>query len=115
MNVKRPAFSDEEIAAMRAMVHDPSASTSFEMLSGAVFWSDEDVLEFFSLSRHREGSAHELFAYRTSLLVGEPRAELRYAWGEAMERCPEWIGFRAERVTFAPHWPGYVSEAVDSF
>src|SRR4051794_37479489 len=100
---------------MRAMVHDPAARVGgVEMISGAVFWSDEDIFEFFVLSRHYQGSAKELFAYRTSLLVGEPREELRYAWDEANARCPEWIGFRPERVTFALHWPAYVADALDS-
>ena len=109
------AFADEEIAALRAMIHDPAATISFELVSGSVFWSDEDVLELFSISRHYRGSAKELFAYRTSLLVGEPLEELRYAWDEARVRCPEWIGFRTERVTPAPHWPAYVADAMDSY
>lgn len=114
--VKNPAFSDEEIAAMRAMIHDPAAKVDgVEMISGAIFWSDEGVLELIALSRHHGGSAKELLAYRTSLLLGEPREELRFAWEEAKARCPEWIGFRPERVAFSPTWSAYVADALDSF
>ena len=114
--MKSPAFSEEEITALREMIYDPGATIGgVEMLSGAVFWSDEDIMELFALSRDHRGSAKELFAHRTSLLVGEPREELRYAWDEAKARCPEWIGFRPERVAFSPRWSAYVAAAFDSF
>jgi hypothetical protein len=114
--VDGPVFGEEEIAFLRECQFDPAASCGCELLSGAVFWSDERFMEFTGLSRHRgRGFAGVLFAYRTSLLVGSPREELRFAWDVARAACPEWIGFRPERTTQAPHWHSFVRSELDSY
>ena len=78
-------FSEDAIGFLRDLIHDPAATYDFELLSGAVFWSDERLLEFIARFcgrvRHRS-HGKELFAYRTSLLVGKPREALRPAWDE---------------------------------
>ena len=111
-----PVFGEQEIAFLRGCVFDPAASYGLELLSGAVCWSDERFAEFTGLSRYRgRGFAGHLFAYRTSLLVAEPREELRFAWDAARAACPQWIGFRPERMTPAAHWPAFIQSELDSF
>ncbi len=116
-----PVFGDEEITFLRECIFDPAASCRCEFLSGAVNWSDERFSEFVLLPIvYGRGFAKHLFArhlfeYRTSLLVGRPREELRFAWDAARAACPEWIGFRPERTTPAPHWPGFVESELDGY
>ncbi len=111
-----PFFTDAAIAFLRESAFDPDAAVGFELLSGAVHWSDERFLDFFCLCRSGGlDYSKELFAYRTSLLVGRPREEYRLIWDEAQKRCPEWIGFRPERVTADPRWQKFVDEELDAF
>jgi hypothetical protein len=66
-------FGQEEIDFLRGCVFDPTAKYGCELLSGAVHWEDERFREFGALSRHRgRDCAKQLFAHRTSLLVGKP-------------------------------------------
>lgn len=111
-----PAFTEAAIAFLRESVFDPDASVGFELLSGAVHWDDERFLDFFCVcNAGGPNYAKELFAYRTSLLVGHPREELQFAWDEVRVRCPEWIGFRPERVTADARWQTFVDEALDAY
>jgi hypothetical protein len=86
------------------------------LVSGSVGWDDEQYFEFFTICRHHGCYAYGvLFAYRTSLLMGTPREDLRYAWDEVRQRCPEWIGFRPERVAPTEELLDYIRQAEDSF
>jgi hypothetical protein len=114
--MERQAFSEAEIVFLRGCVFDPTANYGCEMTSGAIHWCDEKFLEFVILSHYRgQNNAKQLFAYRTSLLVGKPREEFRNAWDALKLACSEWIGFRPERVTPAPHWPKFVDDALESY
>jgi hypothetical protein len=111
-----PAFTDAAIAFLRKSVFDPNASVGCELLSGAVHWSDERFMDFFCVFNvGGRNYSTELFAYRTSLLVGRPREELRLPWDEVRVRCPEWIGFRSERVTANAQWQPFVDEELDKY
>jgi len=110
------AFTDAAISFLRESVFDPNASVGFEILSGAVHWSDERFMDFFcTCSVGGRNYAKELFAFRTSLLVGRPCEELRFPWDEVWARCPEWIGFRSDRVTADRRWQAFVDEQSDRF
>src|SRR5262245_4250278 len=109
-------FSEAAIDFLRGLSFDPNAQTSYELISGAVSWSDERFLDFCIQCRATGANyGKHLFAYRMSLLVGKPRDELRFAWDEVCTRCPEWIGFRPERVTPDPSWRTYVDQMEESF
>ena len=110
-----PVFGEAEAAFLRGCVFDPAAICGCELVSGAVYWSDERFIELVALSRDRGLAAKCLFAYRTSLLVGRPREELRFAWDAARAVYPDWIGFRPERTTPAAHWPGFVEAELDAY
>jgi len=72
---------------------DPSASVFYELMSGALIWSDErDASPFEVVSALRA-----IFAYRTGLIIGKPRPELEPLWQHALSLFPQWIGFRPDR------------------
>jgi hypothetical protein len=66
----------------------------YEIMSGALVWRDES---------HRDTPSELidvlrcLWTYRTSVMLSEPREELAGVWRMAMQQCPHWVGFRAER------------------
>jgi hypothetical protein len=71
---------------------DPSATAGYELVSGALVWSDETPDGAFS---------HPLkcvLAYRTSILLGRERTELRPQWEQLTREAPNWPGFRPERL-----------------
>lgn len=96
-------FPEKALAVLREARWDANATRGYELLSGAVTWSDERVHDFvlacMEAGCHEYGTA---LAYRTSLIEGRPREELRFAWDELRLRCPEWIGFQIERVSSSP-------------
>jgi hypothetical protein len=62
---------------MRELVHSPQATVGYEMLSGALVWSDE--LPAFRALRlvHRWDVIRFVLRFRTTLILGEPDEELR--------------------------------------
>jgi hypothetical protein len=97
------SFPEEAIATLRADTFDPGAQLGYELLSGALFWSDEHFAEFVAVCRAKNCAFGQYpFAYRTSLIENKPRIEMLFAWEELMHRCPSWIGFRPERVSPSP-------------
>lgn len=111
-----PVFTDAAICFLRECVFDPNASVGTELLSGALHWSDERFLDFFCVCRAGGMDyAKELFAYRTSLLVGRPRDEYKFVWDDIRARCPEWIGFRPERTTADSRWQPFIDADLDAY
>jgi hypothetical protein len=75
------------------------AGPFYEVLSGAVIWTDEKkrktpVKVVWSL--------RFLWAYRTSVMLNEPREELAEYWRFGLSKFPEWVGFRPERRLATP-------------
>jgi hypothetical protein len=71
----------------------------YELMSGALVWRDET----------RPNTPTEviwalrfLCAYRTSLMLGEPRAELATIWEHSVSLFPKWVGFLPERRASDP-------------
>jgi hypothetical protein len=69
----------------------------YDMLSGALVWTDE-------CKRWRQRTPVEvvwalrsLWAYRTSLMLDEPREELVEYWRFGLQHFPDWVGFRPNR------------------
>jgi len=66
----------------------------YELMSGGLVWTDET----------RPGTPWEvtnslrlIVAYRTSLMIDEPRDEFKGIWKESLQLFPDWIGFREDR------------------
>jgi hypothetical protein len=66
----------------------------YEIMSGALVWSDE---------RNEKTPVEVIWAlraiwgYRTSLMLNEPREELKPTWDHGLSLFPKWVGFRPER------------------
>jgi hypothetical protein len=71
----------------------------YELMSGAVVWRDET---------RRDTPVEVIWAlrfvcaYRTSLMLGEPRTELAKFWEHALSQFPKWVGFSPERRASDP-------------
>ncbi len=74
------------------------ATVGYDVLSDALVWSDE-------YPHNITGRLDEfdcvklLLRYRTTLLFGEPDADLKPYWEYAKERFPNWAGFCLVRST----------------
>lgn len=77
---------------------DPSAVIQYDIVSGALIWSDEtdEATPFSVISELRQ-----IFAYRTYLMREniEPDND---AWLMCVEAFPNWIGFLSERRRLTP-------------
>jgi hypothetical protein len=78
------------------LCEDPKARMYFELMSGALVWSDElppvDQLEPAESHRLRG-----VWRYRTSLILGQPEEKFRAGWERLLALCPSWPGFLADR------------------
>ena len=82
---------------MRDLVQDPRATCTYEVMSGALVWSDE-FPELRALARVRGWSIiRVVLRFRTELILGEPNEQYREYWDEALRLFPEWPGFAPER------------------
>ena len=76
----------------------------YDVLAGAVVWTDETR----RWPRRRRTPVEViwalggLWAYRTSLMLGQPRAELEAYWRLGLERFPNWVGFHPKRRIATP-------------
>jgi hypothetical protein len=66
----------------------------YELMSGAIIWPDETNRR---TPTEVIWSLRMLWAYRTSLMLKEPRAELAQFWDLGLSAFPQWVGFRPER------------------
>ncbi|WP_143206511.1 hypothetical protein [Singulisphaera sp. GP187] len=82
---------------MRGLARSRQATFSYEMMSGALVWSDE-LPEFrvLKLINHWQVIRFVL-RFRTTLILEEPDEQFRKFWDEAHRRFPEWPGFAPKR------------------
>ena len=76
------------------------------MMSGALMWDDEKPdIPFSELGWFRAA-----LAYRSSVILGQPRTEFESVWIALQRIAPNWPGFRAERCTPSPELVDYLQE-----
>jgi hypothetical protein len=80
---------------LNACKPDPKAECFFEVVSGGLIWTDERPS--FEVDAEELGALRILWSYRTSLLLGKPRAEFQRVWDAAFALSPHWPGFIIER------------------
>lgn len=66
----------------------------YELMSGALVWTDETNGK---TPWEVTNALRAIVAYRTSLMLDEPRTEFAAMWEESMKLFPNWVGFRPER------------------
>lgn len=84
------------IPYLRGLRVDPTATRSYEAMSGGFFWSDERPAPPYSESAS-DYAMRFLLGYRASLVRGQPREDLRSVWDAVLAACPGWPGFLPER------------------
>jgi hypothetical protein len=87
---------------------DPKATYFLECLSGGLIWTDERPP--FDVNAEELGALRMLWNYRTSVLVGKPRAEFRELWDLAVAVAPRWPAFRPERFTPSPELVDFIEK-----
>jgi hypothetical protein len=78
---------------------DMSAKPFYDLMSGALVWRDE------TNNNTPTGviwALRPICAYRTSLMLNEPREELAMIWNFGLAHFPRWNGFRPERWQATP-------------
>jgi hypothetical protein len=92
-------FPDAVIEILRQAHWDPNAQRDFDLMSGGYEWSDEGFRDALSKCASADVDPFRcVLGYRASLVLGEPRAELREPWDQLLAVCPDWPGFRPERA-----------------
>jgi hypothetical protein len=77
---------------------NPNAAPFYELMSGALIWSDETTRE---TSVYVIWALRSLFAYRTQLMLSGSEPDNPF-WDECVAKFPRWIGFLPERRTATP-------------
>lgn len=71
---------------------DPNARVNYELMSGALIWSDE----FPALSEINgldTNCLRGVFRFRTTLMLGKPEERYRTGWEALQTLCPNWPAF----------------------
>jgi hypothetical protein len=92
-----PGF-EQHARFLNDLAFSATARPVYEMMSGALMWEDEQAdLPFSELGWFRAA-----LAYRSSVILGQPRTELEPIWGALRRVASKWPGFRAERCAPSP-------------
>ena len=86
---------EENSRFLDSMPFDPKCKFQYELMSGAVIWSDEMR---GNLSSELISGLRVVWAYRSSLYLEEPRKEFEDVWNRARELFPSWPGFHESRL-----------------
>jgi len=71
-----------------------SPTVNYDFMSGGLVWSDETNQTTPAVVIC---ALRYLVAYRTSLMLNEPREELASFWDRGLSLFPQWVGFRPDR------------------
>lgn len=94
-----PEISEKIIEKIRKLRYDPTASCSYEVMSGGLIWADEitNDIQLEIMKHSLSGTFRCLFAYRASLIKGQEICELRPIWEKMINLFPNWPFFKEER------------------
>lgn len=95
-------FPPGALALLARQRFDPGAERGYDIMSGGFRWLDEfpDHDRWWKLMREHDCWAFRfVLGYRASLVRGRERPELRKAWDQLRQHCPDWPGFRPERCS----------------
>jgi hypothetical protein len=87
-------YLDSLIPKLRISKRDISAKVFYDLMSGALIWSDEKIA---GLPPEEMGCLRAIFRFRTSIITSEPDERFRNLWNKFRAAYPEWIGFDLSR------------------
>jgi hypothetical protein len=93
----RRADYQRAVEYIRALEHDPQATRGYELLSGEFLWSDEGF-GHPDMPREAGRLLRDLSLYRGSVIRGKPYWRMSRLWHRLRADCPNWPGFRSERL-----------------
>ena len=100
-----PEF-EKHARRLNDLTFSETAQRFYEMMSGALVWNDEKPdIPFSELGWFRAA-----LAYRSSIILGQPRTEFESIWSALQRIAPKWPGFRTERCTPSPELVDYLNE-----
>src|SRR5688572_22563923 len=74
----------------------------YDLMSGGLVWTDETRHLLRRTPTEVIWALRALWAYRTSLMLDNPREELAEYWRFGLSRFPRWVGFRPARRRATP-------------
>ena len=107
---------DRIASQMDALRWSPDAELNYDMMAGAIWWSDERP-------NFRQAEDHwclrPVFRYRTAMILETPEPKWQLFWDRATELFPNWPGFHLSRTTPNPELVAFHNSkskiAMDSF
>lgn len=88
---------DHVLKILRKTRWNPKAKCSYEGMSGGLWWDDEFPDSAIDACVEMDNWAFRfVIGYRASLIMGEPREELRTTWEQLVNECPDWPGLQPE-------------------
>lgn len=84
---------------MNALQQSSSATPSYDLMAGAIWWSDERP-EFDRAEDH--WCLRPVLRYRTTLILDSPETRWLPFWERSLELFPSWPGFHLARTTPSP-------------
>ncbi len=82
---------------MSRLTRSPDATYFYDMLSGAIFWSDE-FPDFRALRAVPDWHViRYVLRYRTTLILEAPDEKMRYCWDRGQQLFFAWPGFDPDR------------------
>jgi hypothetical protein len=96
-----------ELDATRARA---DASIGYDVLAGAVVWSDEYPLDLAGRVADFD-CVKLLLRFRTTVILGDADESLRAYWCEGQRLFPNWAGFRPERIAPTPELRDYYEKS----
>jgi hypothetical protein len=91
-------FPESALAILRRTRCDANAHYWYDGMSNCPIWDDEFPLTALIECALRDNWAFRfVLLYRSSLILGKPREEIRASWDQLALECPQWPGFRPER------------------
>jgi hypothetical protein len=98
MDASVPLFTTAALAVLDSQQYDPEAKGSYELMSGALVWSDELPKLSEAWAVVAQGDIWRfLVAYRASVTLGKEQVAFRAVWEQVVQHAPNWPGLRPER------------------
>src|ERR1035437_2137549 len=82
------------VSKLRVLKCDVSAEVFYDLMSGALVWSDEKIT---GLTAEEMGCLRAIFRFRTSIIASEPDERFRNLSNKPRAAYPDWIGFDPSR------------------